>query len=64
MNKCLSLVHLTSKLDVNQTVRMTTPSWFLRCNFRADNHLPKTPQLRVPASPFSGELPDHQQLGS
>src|SRR5271156_2280773 len=82
MNKCLSLVHLTSRIGSQSGGSDESTSWFLRCpkpdldppgtesvsgrltlfaaapcsalrlNFRAGNHLPRTPQLRLPTSPF------------
>ena len=82
MNKCLSLVHLTSRIGPQSSGSDESTSWFLRCpkpdldppgtksvsgrltliaaapcsalrlNFRAGNHLPRTPQLRLPTSPF------------
>jgi|ERR1700687_4991007 len=82
MNKCLSLVHLTSRIGSQSSGSDESTSWFLRCpkpdldppgtksvsgrltliaaapcsalrlNFRAGNHLPRTPQLRLPTSPF------------
>jgi len=82
MNKCLSLVHLTSTIGSQSSGSDESTSWFLRCpnpdldppgtksvsgrltliaaapcsasrlNFRAGNHLPRTPQLRLPTSPF------------
>ena len=84
MNKCLSLVHLTSRIGSQSSGSDESTSWFLRCpkpdldppgtksvsgrltliaaapcsalrlNFRAGNHLPRTPQLRLPTSPFLG----------
>jgi hypothetical protein len=82
MNKCLSLVHLTSTIGPQSSGSDESTSWFLRCpkpdldppgtksvsgrltliaaapcsalrlNFRAGNHLPRTPQLRLPTNPF------------
>src|SRR5260370_10738452 len=83
MNKCLSLVHLTSRIGSQSSGSNESTSWFLRCpkpdldppgtksvsgrltliaaapcsalrlNFRAGNRLPRTPQLRLPPSPFA-----------
>ena len=80
MNKCLSLVHLTSRIGSQSSGSDESTSWFLSCpkpdldppgtksvsgrltliaaapcsalrlNFRAGNHLPRTPQLRLPTS--------------
>ena len=93
MNKCLSLVHLTStvgsqssgsdestssvpkcpKLDLDPpgtksfsgrlTLIAAAPCSGLRLNFRAGNHLPGTPQLRLPTSPFRANfrVADHPQ---
>jgi hypothetical protein len=82
MNKCLSLVHLTSRIGSQSSGLDESTSWFLRCpkpdldppgtkwvsgrltliaaapcsalrlNFWAGNHLPRTPALRLPTSPF------------
>src|ERR1700688_3329390 len=82
MNKCLSLVHLTSRIGSQSSGSDESTSWFLRypkpdldppgtksvsgrltliaaapcsalrLSFRAGNHLPRTPQLRLPTSPF------------
>src|SRR5271169_564671 len=86
MNKCLSLVHLTSRIGPQSSGSDESTSWFLRCpnpdldlpgtksvssrltliaavpcsalrlNFRAGNHLPRTPQLRLPTSQFERSL--------
>ena len=87
MNKCLSLVHLTSRIGSQSSGSDESTSWFLRCpkpdldppgtksvsgrltliaaapcsalrlNFRAGNHLPRTPQLRLPTSAFVANFP-------
>src|SRR5271156_3596139 len=91
MNKCLSLVHLTSRIGSQSGGSDESTSWFLRCpkpdldppgtksvsgrltliaaapcsalrlNFRAGNHLPSTPQLRLPTRAF---LANHQTVCS
>jgi hypothetical protein len=38
------------------TVIAAAPCSALRLNFRAGNHLPRTPQLRLPTSPFLANL--------
>src|SRR5580698_7579118 len=81
MNKCLSLVHLTSRIGPQSSGSDESASRFLRCpkpylirrapsrlrssdtycggtlfcielNFRAGNHSPRAPQLRLPTSAF------------
>jgi hypothetical protein len=42
----------TKSVSLRLTLIAAAPCSALRLNFRAGNHLPRTPQLRLPTSPF------------